>query len=138
MYAKSAGLWYAFIVSERGAKGNDSLVVALDGDKLGQIGGMMMAIIVMVLCFFWRETDMATALVRTAWAFVIGYGGIFLFVRIILRTTLFEMLEQEHSKKITRLKRAPEPRPVTVDTVAAGEVTLDDLGLQPLTPRPEE
>ena len=86
-------------MSERGPKGNDSLVVALDGDKLGQIGGMTVGIVVMAACFFWRQTDMSTALIRTGWAFTIGYGGIFLFVRIVLRTTLFELVEQERRKK---------------------------------------
>lgn len=125
-------------VNERGGKGNDTLVVALDGDKLGQIGGMAMAILVMAVCFFWRETDFATALVRTGWAFIAGYGGIFLFVRVVLRTTLFEMVERERAKRSKGLKpRAIATTPAVGEALATGDLTLDDLGLQPLTPRPE-
>lgn len=123
-------------MSERGTKGTDTLVVALDGDKLGLIGGMFMAIVVMSICFYWRETDGATALVRTGWAFTAGYGCTFLIVRVILRTTLFELIEHERSKKPKGLKRAQGTSPVGV-AGAMGDVDLNQLGLQPLMSRPE-
>ncbi len=122
-------------MSDRSTKANDTLVVALDGDKLGQIGGMAVAIFVMAACFYWRETEPGTAFLRAGWAFTAGYGAIFLISRVILRTTLFEMLEQERIKKPKGLKRTPGSMPVTSEAAAAADLTLDDLGLQPLTPR---
>lgn len=99
-------------MKDRAAKPNDTLVVALDGNKLGQIGGMTLAIVVMAVCFYWRETDASTALIRSGWAFTAGYGGTFLLVRIILRTTLFEMLEQDRAKRSAKgLKRSEAAAP---------------------------
>lgn len=96
---------------------------------------MAIAIVVMALCFFWRETDFGTALVRTGWAFTMGYGAVFIFVRVILRTTLFEMVEHEREKKSK--KRSGALATATPESLGGAEVTLDDLGLQPLTPRSE-
>lgn len=111
-------------MNKRGSSGDETLIVALDGDKLGQIGGTALALVVMAVCFYWRETDAQTALLRCGWAFVAGYGATFLMARVILRTSLFEMLEAEALEAKTPAK---EKSPAE-----AADVSLDQLGLKRL------
>lgn len=73
-------------------------VIALDGDKLGMIGGMVGAFIVLILCLL-LNVGTVTLLIRMGWGFVICYGATFFLVRVILRTTLIEMIEQEKLEK---------------------------------------
>jgi hypothetical protein len=74
-------------------------VIPLDGDKLGMIGGMIGAIIVLIMSLFYHNGDITTTLLRVGWAFVICYGATFFLVRMILRTTLQEMVEQQKGEK---------------------------------------
>ena len=69
-------------------------VVALNGNRLGQIGGAVVACVVMAFSFYMREVDAFTAFTRVGWAFVIGYGATFFLVRVILVTTLRQMVEE--------------------------------------------
>ena len=69
-------------------------VVALDGGKLGSIVGSAVSCIVMAFSFYVRDVDAFTAFTRSGWAFVIAYGATFFLVRVILRTTLRQMLEE--------------------------------------------
>ena len=59
-------------------------VVALDGDKLGMIGGTIGAIIVLIISLYLHPGDMWTTVIRMGTAFVICYGGTFFLVRIRL------------------------------------------------------
>ena len=74
-------------------------VIPLDGDKLGMIGGMIGAIIVLIMSIFYHRGDITTTLLRVGWALVICYGATFFLVRMILRTTLQDMLEQNNMAK---------------------------------------
>ena len=77
-------------------------VVALDGDKLGMVGGMFGAIIVLIISLYAHPGDMMTTVIRMGMAFVICYGATFFLVRMILRTTLQEMIELDKKKKRDR------------------------------------
>lgn len=83
---------------KKGAK----LTVALDGDKLGQIVGAMVALIVMALCFYYQKVDGYTAATRVGWAFVLSYASVFFLVRVVLRTTLFEFIEHRNAEWAAR------------------------------------
>lgn len=63
------------------------------------IGGMIGAIIVLIMSIFYHRGDITTTLLRVGWAFVICYGATFFLVRMILRTTLQDMLEQNNAAK---------------------------------------
>ena len=77
-------------------------VIALDGDKLGMIGGTLGALIVLCISWFVHSGNISTTLIRMGWSFVICYGATFFLVRMILRTTLMEMIEQEAIEKKNR------------------------------------
>lgn len=77
-------------------------VIALDGDKLGMIGGMVGAIIVLIISLYRHPGDLMTTVIRMGTAFVICYGGTFFLVRMILRTTLQEMIESDKKEKRKR------------------------------------
>ena len=79
-------------------------VVALDGDKLGMIGGTLGAMLILMIGFFSQTGTVTTTLIRMGWVFVVCYGAIFFLVRMILRTTLREMIEEE--KALWRKKKA--------------------------------
>lgn len=74
-------------------------VIPLDGDKLGMIGGTIGAIIVLFVSLSVHSGDLLTTIIRMGWAFVICYGGTFFLVRMVLRTTLQEMIELEKEAK---------------------------------------
>ncbi len=82
-------------------------VIALDGDKLGMIGGMVGAFIVLIICLVFHVSTI-TSLIRMGWGFVICYGATFFLVRVILRTTLIEMIEQEKMEKATQKNASNE------------------------------
>jgi hypothetical protein len=84
--------------------------IPLDGDKLGMIGGMIGAIIVLFISLFAHKGEMLTTVIRVGWAFVICYGGTFFLVRMILRTTLLDLLEQEKATA-SAAKDAPKDVP---------------------------
>lgn len=77
-------------------------VVALDGDKLGMIGGMIGAIIVLIISLYAHPGEMMTTVIRMGTAFVVCYGATFFLVRMILRTTLQEMIELDKKRKRDR------------------------------------
>lgn len=83
-------------------------VIPLNGEKLGHIGGAIMATIVMIICFVYQRADAATTAIRVAWTFVIGYGVTFFFVRTLLRVTLTEFVLQAREKKGKRLGKDEE------------------------------
>lgn len=80
-------------------------VVAFDGDKLGHVAALVVAVGIMGFCFFYRKMDLAPTLVRVGWVFVATYGLTFFFVRTILRTTLFELVVQQQEQGQDRSKR---------------------------------
>lgn len=82
-------------------------VIALDGDKLGFIAGTAVALIVMLLSFYYQKVDALTTFTRTGWAFVIAYGATFFFTRKVLKETLTLMIENKRAaleEKRTRLR----------------------------------
>ena len=90
-------------MEETGKKSSKSKkVVAFDGDKLGMIGGTIGAILVLLISLYAHPGDMMTTIIRMGTAFVICYGGTFFLVRVILRATLQEMIEQEKKDKAAR------------------------------------
>jgi hypothetical protein len=91
-------------------------VIPLDGDKLGMIGGTFGALIVLIMSLYFHKGDIVTTLLRVGWAFVICYGAIFIFVRIILRTTLQEMIEQKKRDAIAVEELVEEPEEAPDET----------------------
>ena len=89
--------------------GKKSMVIALDGGKLGHIAGAIVALTVMILSMYLSNTDALTTFKRAGWAFVVGYGATFFLVRVILRITLRQLLEDrrvELEEKRTRHREA--------------------------------
>jgi hypothetical protein len=76
-------------------------VIALDGDKLGMIGGMVGAFIVLIICLVFHVSTI-TSLIRIGWGFVICYGATFFLVSVILRTTLIETIDKKNGKNCTK------------------------------------
>ncbi len=76
-------------------------VLVLDGDKLGHIMGVLVALIVMVICFFVQKADGYTTAIRVGWAFVVAYGATYLLIRIVLRVTLFEFVVDKKKKQLS-------------------------------------
>ena len=66
------------------------------------IGGMIGALIVLCISYFLHAGNLSTTFIRSGWAFVICYGATFFLVRMILRTTLAEMIEQEAAEKLKK------------------------------------
>lgn len=97
-------------------------VVALDCHKLGNIAGTVVAIAVMGVVFAVQKVDWITAFMRIGWAFVIGYGATFLLVRVILRTTLYQMLQDRKSALQRMRRRHRNPRS---DGAQAGEEVME-------------
>jgi len=89
--------------------------LALDADKLGAIGGGLVALVVAAIQMFYWEADPMTTVIRSGWAFVGGYAAVFFLVRTILRTTLFEMLAEKSAKREAKREQMREAR----DTAAA-------------------
>ena len=85
-------------------------IIPLDGDKLGMIGGTVGGTIVLIISFFLHTGNIVTTIIRVGWAFVICYGATFFLVRMILRTTLIDMVDQEKMAKAEakRLKKEAE------------------------------
>lgn len=129
-------------------------VLALDGHRLGLVGGTVLALAVMAACFYVRGVDGLTAATRTGWAFVAGYGAVFFLVRVILRTTLAEFIQFSESKKRkARLGRGERAAAAAAGKIPAGfaaqgipDISLEavgDLGVEHLgepdvTPLSEE
>ena len=82
-------------MEESSQKKSTRKVIPLDGDKLGMIVGLMGAIVVLLIGVFAQRGGLSSIIIRTGWTFVICYGATFFLVRMILRTTLQEMIEQE-------------------------------------------
>lgn len=95
-------------------------VIALDGDKLGMIGGMVGAFIVLIVCLI-NHVSTITSLTRMGWGFVICYGATFFLVRVILRTTLIEMIEQEKLEKKQRKHVDTEAQEAATESIPPAE-----------------
>lgn len=109
-------------MEQRRKKSITRKVIPLDGDKLGMIVGLLGAIAVLLIGVFMQRGDFATILIRVGWAFVICYGATFFLVRMILRTTLYEMIEKE---KIERdEERARKKDQAKADAEAQAEEQL--------------
>lgn len=92
-------------MDKNGAKKGNKLSVTLDGDKLGQIAGATVALVVMAMCFYYQKVDGYTAATRVGWAFVLSYAAVFFLVRVILRTTLFEFIAHRDAELAARRVR---------------------------------
>lgn len=85
-------------------------VVALDGNRLGHVVGAVMATAVMAACFFYRDADAYTTATRAGWAFVVSYGATYFLARLVLRTTLFEVVEKKKQRKVALKEQAAKAR----------------------------
>lgn len=74
-----------------------SMVVRLDGERLGHIAGGVAALLVMAVSLFVHKADVLTAFTRAGWSFVAAYGATFFLVRVILRVTLHQVLEDRRT-----------------------------------------
>jgi len=70
-------------------------VIALDRHRLGMIGGVAGALLVLMVSFWISETDIMVAIARAGWAFVFCYAATVFLVYRILLTTLTEMVENQ-------------------------------------------
>ena len=86
------------------------MVIALDGGKLGHIAGAVVALTVMVLSMYLSNADALTTFKRAGWAFVVGYGATFFLVRVILRITLSQLLEDRRAALEEKRARHREAR----------------------------
>jgi len=84
--------------------------IALDADKLGAIGGGVVALFVAAIQMFYWKADPMTTVIRSGWVFVGTYAAVFFLVRSILRTTLFEMLAEKSAKREAKREQKREAR----------------------------
>lgn len=61
----------------------------MDGDKLGYVGGALVATVVMGVSFYF-DVSMLEGLFRAAFAFVVGYVVTFVLVRLIHGIAIYE------------------------------------------------
>ena len=77
---------------------------------------MVGAIIVLIISLLLQRGDLVNTLIRMGGAFVVCYGSTFFLIRVILRTTLQEMIEQDRLAKATgedeEGEEVPEEGPV--------------------------
>ena len=99
-------------------------VIPLNGDKLGFVGGSIMATAVMIICFYYQRADGVTTVMRVAWTFVIAYAVTFFLVRTVLRITLLEFVEHSRAKKSGRLGRQEEV--AKQDSPEAQQATVEE------------
>ena len=92
------------MAEKKSQKKKPQKIIPLDGDKLGMIGGILGATFVLIIGFFTQTGTMTSTLIRMGWVFIACYGATFFLVRMVLRTTLIEMIEEE--KAIKRKKKA--------------------------------
>ena len=79
--------------------------IPLDGDKLGMIGGTIGAIVVLIVTMASGQSDLISTLLRVGWTFVICYGATFFLVRVVLRTTLQEMMLRKQQERIAKAEK---------------------------------
>lgn len=91
-------------------------ILVLDGDKLGHIVGVLVALVVMAICFFVQKADGYTTAIRVGWAFVVAYGATFVLVRIILRVTLFEFVVDKKKKERSLRSDGGDSKTTETDT----------------------
>lgn len=104
------------------AKKKQKKIIALDGDKLGMIGGVLGATVVLVVGFLSQNSTLASTLIRMGWVFVACYGATFFLVRMILRTTLMEMIEEE--KRIKEEKKKSNREAMEAEEAARTETKM--------------
>ncbi len=83
-------------------------VVALDADRLGHIAGALAALPVALAQMFYRDADLLTTLVRGGWTYVGVYAATFAMVRLFLRASLFQMLEDKRARREERRRKLKE------------------------------
>ena len=101
-------------------------VIPLNGDKLGFIGGSILATAVMIICFYFRRADGVTTAIRVAWTFVVGYGMTFFLVRTILRITLLEFVQHTRAKRGSRLGKSEEVAEEATEPLGAPQAGVEE------------
>ena len=81
--------------------------------------GVLVALIVMVICFFVQKADGYTTAIRVGWAFVVAYGATFLLIRIVLRVTLFEFVVDKKKKELSTDDDGGDSETTETDTSGA-------------------
>ena len=105
--------------------GKKSMVIALDGGKLGHIAGAIVALTVMLLAMYLSQADALTTFTRAGWGFVVGYGATFFLVRVILRITLRQLLEDRRHALEEKRARHREARMRPEEAEVEAEVVPD-------------
>ena len=81
--------------------------------------GVIVALVVMAICFFVQKADGYTTAIRVGWAFVVAYGATFVLIRIILRVTLFEFVVDKKKKELSRGDDGGDSKTTETDTSGA-------------------
>lgn len=112
--------------------------VAFDGDKLGHVAGSVVALAVVAIQAFYRDSDPLTTLTRAGWTFVGVYAAVFFLTRIMLRAVLRAMIEEKRRRREEIRKRRQEARdraaemglgpPVPPEAVPEAEETAERPG----------
>lgn len=106
-------------------------VVALDSDRLGHIAGALFALAVALAQMFWRDADLLTTIVRSAWTYVGAYAGTFILVRLFLRASLFQMINEKRLRREERRRMMKERREAAEAGGVAIVPPLEELDEQP-------
>lgn len=83
-------------------------VLALDADRLGQVAGALAALPVALAQMFYRDADPLTTIVRSGWTYVGTYAATFVMVRLFLRASLFQMLDDKRARREERRRKLKE------------------------------
>ena len=93
-----------------GGSSKKSMVIALDGHKLGHIAGAVVAFTVLTLLLVLGNADALTTFRRVGWSFVVSYGATFYLVRVILKTTLTQLALDKRTALQEKRERHREQR----------------------------
>ena len=109
-------------------------VVPLDGDRLGHIGAATAALIVALTQMFWRDAGPMVTLVRSGWTYVGVYAAVYLLVRLFLRASLFQMLEDKRDRRDERRRMMRERQEAARSGPAPAQAPAADRPGGPLPP----
>lgn len=74
--------------------------VQLDPDKLGLLGALFFATVVMALGFYYRKLPMTIVMFRVVVTFAVSYVAVFLLTLLLIRVARIELAEEEPSEEI--------------------------------------
>jgi hypothetical protein len=74
------------------------------------VGGAIAALLVATVQMFLRDAGPLTTIVRAGWTFLGVYVAMFLLVRVFLRASLFQMIEDKRARREERRRKLRERR----------------------------